>query len=157
MATPGPARPAERLTMMEATIAISAPGIRWVILPAVSTTATTAADTATVARSARGSAASVCTSRLMVRVLVTVSPSMPGSWAMATWIPTSARNPSRMVRDRKLVRNPSLAIRASSSRTPVSSAARPARCTYLADAGAAMPARAAASMAAVAESAATTR
>jgi hypothetical protein len=156
-ATPWPARPAERLTMIEATIAISAPGIRRVILSAISTTARTAAETATVARSARGNADIVCTSRLMVRVLVTVSPSMSGSCAMATWIPTPARNPSRMVRDRKLARNPSLASRASSSRTPVSSAASPARCTYLADAGAAMPARAAASMAAVAESEATTR
>ena len=86
-----------------------------------------------------------------------VTPSMSGSWPAATWIPTPVRNPTSTVRERKFARNPSLASRASSSIAPASRAASPASRTYRCDPATARPVSAAASMTAVAESAATTR
>ena len=97
-------------------------------------------------------------SQSLVRVFpVAVTPSMSGSWQAATWIPTPVRNPTRTVRERKFARNPSLASRASSSSAPASRAASPASRTYLSDPATASPVSAAARMAAVAESAPTTR
>ena len=90
-------------------------------------------------------------------MLAAVTPSMSGSCPAATWIPTPVRNPTSTVRDRKLARKPSRASRATSSITPVSRAASPASLTYCSDPSAASPDSAAASIAAVAESAATTR
>ena len=86
-----------------------------------------------------------------------VIPSMSGSCPAATWMPTPARNPTSTVRDRKFARKPSRASRATSSIPPASRAASPASRTYRSDPAAARPVSAAASMAAVAESAATTR
>ena len=143
--------------MIAPTTAISAPGIRRAIRRAASITATTLSDTATVRPWAWGSAATVCPSLISVCWLGALTPSMSGSCPIATWIPTPARKPSRTVRDRKLARKPSRASRAASSRTPVIRAASPASRMYCADPGTAIRISAAARMAAVAESAATTR
>ena len=137
--------------------AISAPGIRRVIRRAAIITATTLSDTATVRPWAWGSAATVSPSLTSVCELDAVTPSMSGSCPIATWIPTPVRKPSSTVRDRKLARKPSRASRASISRAPVSKAASPASRTYSAEPGSASRTRAPARMAAVAESAATTR
>ncbi len=61
------------------------------------------------------------------------------------------------VRERKSARKPSLSTRASSRYTPVMIASMPARATYSAEPAAARPASPAAMIAAVAESAPTTR
>ena len=82
---------------------------------------------------------------------------MSGSCPAATWMPTPVRNPTSTVRDRKLARKLSRASRATSSIPAVSRAASPASRTYRSEPTAARPVSAAASMAAVAESAATTR
>ena len=156
-ATPRPARPAARLTMIAAITAISRPGIRRSAQRAASTTTMTPADTATSAPCTCGSARTTSRSLAGVLVPVAVTPSMSGSWRAATWIPTPVRNPTRTVRDRKFARNPSRASRASSSSPPASRAASPASRTYCGEPIAANPARAAPSMAAVAESAQTTR
>ena len=117
----------------------------------------TPSDTATVMPWACGSAATVCASLISVCGLGAVTPSMSGSCPIATWMPTPVRKPSSTVRDRKLARKPSRASRARISRAPVSRAASPASRTYSAEPGSASRTRAPARMAAVAESAATTR
>ncbi len=117
----------------------------------------TPADTATSASCACGSARSVSRSLGRVCVPAAVTPSMAGSCPAATWMPTPARNPTRTVRERKLARKLSRATRAASSIPPAIRAASPASLTYRSDSAAARPVSAAARMAAVAESAATTR
>ena len=117
----------------------------------------TPADTATSASCACGTARSVSRSLGRVGVPEAVTPSMAGSCPAATWMPTPARNPTRTVRERKLARKLSRATRAASSIPPVIRAASPASLTYRSDSAAARPVSAAARMAAVAESAATTR
>ena len=92
-----------------------------------------------------------------VCLLAAVTPSMSGNCPAATWMPTPVRNPTSTVRDRKLARKLSRASRTAISSPPVSSAASPASRTYRSEPAAARPVSAPASMAAVAESAATTR
>ena len=82
---------------------------------------------------------------------------MSGSCPAATWMPTPVRKPTSTVRDRKLARKASRASLAASSIPAVSSAASPASLTYAAEPATAIPVSPAARMAAVAESAATTR
>jgi hypothetical protein len=82
---------------------------------------------------------------------------MSPSMAMPTWNPTPERNPTSTVRERKSARNPSLKTRASNNRPAVSSATMPTSAMYLALAGGAMRDNPLAKIAAVAESAATTR
>ena len=156
-ATPRLARSAVRLTMIAAITAISRPGIRRSTQRAASTITMTPADTATSAPCTCGSARAMSTSLAGVLLPVAVTPSMSGSCPAATWIPTPVRNPTRTVRDRKFAANPSLASRASNSIPPTSRAASPASWTHRSDPTAASPVSAAASIAAVAESAATTR
>jgi hypothetical protein len=72
-------------------------------------------------------------------------------------MPTPVRNPTSTVRDRKLARKLSRASWATNSIAPVSRAASPASWTYRSEPVTARPVSAAASMTAVAESAATTR
>src|ERR1019366_3403864 len=156
-ATPWLARPAARLTMIAPTTAIRPPGIRRVIRRAVTMITMTAPDSAAVAGCTCGSAVAVCRSTPTVRVPTCGTPSMSGSCPAATAMPTPARKPSSTVRDRKFARNPSLASRASTSSVPVSRATKPASWMYLADPGCARPIRAAARMAAEAESAPTAR
>ena len=55
---------------------------------AAMTTAITPSDTATVAGWARGTAATVSASLITVCGLAAVTPSMSGSWRMATWMPS---------------------------------------------------------------------
>ena len=156
-ATPRPARPATRLTMIAAITAISRPGILRSTQRAASTITMTPAATAASAPCTCGSARTTSRSSAGVLLPATVTPSMSGSCPAATRIPTPVRNPISTVRDRKFARNPSRASRASSSSPPASRAASPASRTYCGDPAAASPARAAPRMAAVAESAPTTR
>ena len=143
---------------MIATItAISSPGIRRVIRRAATTITMTPIDMATSDGCACGSARAVCSSLGSVCLPAAVIPSMSGSCPAATWMPTPARNPTSTVRDRKFARKPSRASRAASSIAPASRAASPASRTYAGDPATARPVSAAARMAAVAESAATTR
>ena len=137
--------------------AISGPGIRRVILRAARTITMTPADIATSAARASGSARSVSQSLGRVCRPAAGTPSMAGSCPAATWMPTPVRKPTSTERERKFARNPSRAARASSSIAPASSAASPASRTYCGDPATASPASAAARIAAVAESAATTR
>ena len=156
-ATPWLARPTAQLTMIAMITAISGPGIWRVIRRAATTITMTPIDIATSARCACGSARAVFSSLGRVCLPAAVTPSMSGSWPAATWMPTPVRNPTSTVRERKFARKPSRASRATSSITPASRAASPASRTYRSDPATAMPVSAAASMAAVAESAATTR
>ena len=156
-ATPCRARSAARLTAIAAITATSRPGIRRLIMRAASTIATTPADTATSAQCTRGRARTVCSSLGTVDWPLELTPSMSASCPAATWMPTPVRKPTSTVRERKLARKASRASRAASSIPPVSSAASPASRTYSGDPIAASPVSAAARIAAVAESAATTR
>jgi len=124
---------------------------------AASTIAMTPADMATSAQCTWGRARTVCTSLGTVDWPAAWIPSMSGSCPAATWMPTPVRKPTSTVRERKLARKASRASRAASSIPAVSSAASPASRTYSGEPTAAIPASAAARMAAVAESAATTR
>ena len=151
------ARSAARLTTIARITAISAPGIRRVIRRAASTMTSTPTETTTSARCVWGSARTVFSSLGRVCLPAAVTPSMSGSCPAATWMPTPVRNPTSTVRERKFARKLSLAIRATSSITPASSAASPASRTYRSDPATARPVSDAARMAAVAESAATTR
>jgi hypothetical protein len=72
-------------------------------------------------------------------------------------MPTPVRNPISTVRERKSARNPSPMKRAMSRIAAVMSASSPASATYCGEALAASPANPAAMIAAVAESAPTTR
>ena len=92
--------------------------------------------------------------------LPSLTPNIPATWPIATWIPTPVRKPIRTLCDRKLAMNPSRMIRATIMNTAHMRAARLPIATQLAEAGApaaAMPARPVARTAAVAESAPTTR
>ena len=117
----------------------------------------TAIDTATSAQCTCGSTRMVFPSLVTVAWPAAVTPSMSGSCPAATWMPTPVRNPISTVRDRKLARKLSRASRTASSIPAVSRAASPASRTYRSEPTAARPVSAAASMTAVAESAATTR
>ena len=156
-ATPWRARPAARLTTIAMITAISRPGIRRLIRRATTTTTMTAIDIATSAQCTCGSARTVSTSLGRVAWPAAVTPSMSGSCPAATWMPTPVRNPTSTVRDKKLARKLSRASRAISNIPAVSRAASPASLTYRSEPTAARPVSAAARMAAVAESAATTR
>ena len=86
------------------------------------------------------------------------TPNIPATWPIATWMPTPVRKPMRTLRDRKLAMNPSLSSRAAMSATPHISAASDAISTYWGDPAATPVAtRPVARIAAVAESAPTTR
>ncbi len=85
------------------------------------------------------------------------TPSMPLTWPIATWMPTPVRNPISTLRDRKSARKPSRMTRATTSTTPVMIATPDASATYSLEPAAARGARPAARIAAVAESAPTTR
>ncbi len=85
------------------------------------------------------------------------NPKMLGTWPTATWMPTPVRNPMSTLADRKLAMKPSRSSRARMSRPAANRAMVEASATHWADAGAARPAMPAAMMAAVAESAPTTR
>ena len=137
--------------------AISRPGIRRLIQRATTTTTMTPIDSATSAQCTCGSARMVSTSLGRVSPPAAVTPSMSGSCETATWMPTPVKNPTSTVRDKKLARKLSRASRAASSIPAVSRAASPASRTYRSEPTAARPVSAAASMTAVAESAATTR
>jgi DnaJ-domain-containing protein 1 len=72
-------------------------------------------------------------------------------------MPTPVRNPTSTVRERKSARNPSFKIRASSRNPAVNSAAMPTRAMYFSLKAGAIVESELEKMAAVAESAATTR
>ena len=76
---------------------------------------------------------------------------------MPTWKPTPVRKPTRTVCERKSARKPSLKARASSRKPAVSSATSPASATYRSLPAGAIGESPLARIAAVAESAATTR
>ena len=104
-----------------------------------------------------GMRASVSTNFWMVPPPTPVIPSMPPTSPSATWTPTPVRKPTRTLRDRKLATKPSRRRRATIRSRPHSSAASDASSTYCGEPTAASPARPVAMMAAVAESAPTTR
>ncbi len=86
-----------------------------------------------------------------------VTPSMPATCSHATWMPTPVRNPISTVRERKSARKPRRASRASSSIAAATIASIPASAVYSDDPDTARPVSPAAMIAAVAESAPTTR
>ena len=163
--TPSDERSQCSLTAIDPITAISAPGIRGLIFFDPRITAMTATDTQMVAVFASPMSPSVLTNFSTVPlepsthfVYVGVGiPSIPPTWPIATWIPTPVRKPISTLRDRKSAMNPSLTSLATISMTPVMMASIPASVTYSGDAIGAMPARPAAMIAAVAESAPTTR
>ena len=85
------------------------------------------------------------------------TPSIPATCPIATWIPTPVRNPIKTLEDRKSARNPRRTSLARKRIAAVSIATIPASETQSAEAGAARPVRPAARIAAVAESAPTTK
>src|SRR5439155_12422702 len=85
------------------------------------------------------------------------TPNISGNCPAATWMPTPENNPTRTVRDRKFDTNPSRISRASSNSEPTSNAVVPASATYRDEPATAVAPKPAARIAAVAESAPTTR
>ena len=82
---------------------------------------------------------------------------MPGTWPNATCIPTPVRNPIRTARERKSAIKPSFKIRERIKNPAARSATIPASAIYWGESGTAMVTRVVARIAAVAESAPTTR
>ena len=120
-------------------------------------TAITASETSSVAPLVSGMFSIVFQNFSSVPPVPSLTPSIPATCPIATWMPTPVRKPINTVRERKSARKPSRTSRARIRKAAVISATRPARATYWSDAVAAMPARPAARIAALAESAPTTR
>ena len=150
-------RSAAQLTMIEPTTAISAPGIFLLISRQPTITVITQAEVTTVQPLASGMLPSAVKNFRIVPPVPSETPSMPATWPIATWMPTPVRKPISTERERKSATNPSRSSRARSRIPAVISASIPASATYCGEATAAMPARPAAMIAAVAESAPTTR
>ena len=155
--TPSAARSSCQLTMMAPTTAMSAPGMRGEMALEPRMTTMTATETHTVAALLSSRWASVATNFCTVPPDCLGTPNMSPTCPMATWMPTPVRKPTSTLRERKFAMKPSLSSRASTRKPPVMMATMPARLTYSGEAVAAIPARPAAMMAAVAESAPTTR
>lgn len=155
--TPSAARSQYQLTKIAPTTAISAPGMRRLIFRQPRMTASTPSETRSVVVFVSPMFDSVVTNLSTVPPDPDDTPSMPLTWPIATWMPTPVRKPIRTLRDRKSARNPSRMIRATTSTTPVMIATPEASATYSAEPAAASGASPAARMAAVAESAPTTR
>ena len=119
--------------------------------------AATKTDTPTTRRSADGAARATSQSWTAVRREATATPSMSPSIATPTWTPTPVRNPTSTVRDRKSARKPALKTRASRSTPAVSSVSMPTSAMYRSLPSGAIWESAPEKIAAVAESAATTR
>ncbi len=101
----------------------------------------------------------VATSQSCASVLCegAATPSISPSIATPTWTPTPVRNPTSAVRDRKSARKPSLKMRAISRSPAVSRVSMPTSAMYFSPPIGAMRESALEKIAAVAESAATTR
>ena len=136
---------------------MSAPGIFGLIIREPTITTMTPSDTASVVMLVSPMFSSVPMNLLTVPPVPLGTPSMPATCPIATWMPTPVRKPISTLRERKSARNPSRISRATISSTPVKIASAPAYATYCGDAIGAMPASPAARIAAVAESAPTTR
>ncbi len=156
MATPCRSRRNTAVSTMEAATTRRAPGTR---LAKVSISSS--APTPAIARRAAGTTiCPECRASVVswsMRLPLAWMPSIPGSWVSATWMPTPVRKPMRAVRDRKSARKPRRNSRATSRYPAAIRATMPARATYSLLAGLAIVTRAANMMAAVAESAPTTR
>ena len=85
------------------------------------------------------------------------TPNMAGTWPSATWIPTPVRNPIRTARERKSAIKPSFRIRERIKKAAARRATMPASAIYWGESGTAMVTSVVARIAAVAESAPTTR
>src|SRR5215813_10786445 len=156
-ATPRSEKSYTALAATAATTANSGPGSRGANVRQMRTTATTAAEMETVGTCSCGNPRITWASCSTVLWALTVTPSISPSTAIPTWNPTPVRNPTSTVCERKSARKPSLNIRARSRKPAVSSATNAASDTYCSLATGAMVDSAPARMAAVAESAATTR
>ena len=154
---PWEARFRAQLTVMAPSTAMRSPGIFLDTCREMAAIASAAADRAR----ATGLVCSICTrsatSFPMVPCPPPGSPSIPEISPMATWMPTPDRNPTSTVRDRKSAKNPSRASRARTRKPAAMSASMPDRASLSAERGAARVATQEARMAAVAESAPTTR
>ena len=137
--------------------AINAPGIFLLIVLRPRMMTRTDRDTASVVMLVSGISSSVPKNAGTVPPVPPGTPSMPATWPIATWMPTPVRNPMRTLLDRKSARNPRRMIRAKSKNPAARIARMPASATYWAEPVVASPARPAAMIAAVAESAPTTR
>jgi hypothetical protein len=135
----------------------SGPGNRGARWRKTRMTATTVADTESVGTCTCGKLRSTWASCSTVLREATGIPNISPSTAMPTWHPTPVRNPTSTVCDRKSARKPSLNKRANSRPPAVNSATSPANSTYFWLARGAMCSKPPARIAAVAESAATTR
>ena len=155
--TPSAARSSCQLTMMAPTTAISAPGMRGEIALEPRITTMTAAETRIVGPLLAPRSPRVATNFSIVPPDCLGMPNMSPTCPIATWMPTPVRKPTSTLRDRKLAMKPSFSSRARMRKPPVISASIPASETYSGEAVAAIPARPAAMIAAVAESAPTTR
>ena len=155
--TPCATRSQFQLTKIAPITAMSAPGIRLSIRFAPRITMITPSDNATVATLASERCSSASKNLRSVPPDDGVMPSIVGNCPSATWTPTPVRKPINTLLDRKSARNPKRIRRARINTPPVMSASMPASSTYCGDATGASPARPAARIAAVAESAPTTR
>ncbi len=136
---------------------MSAAGILVLIRLPRAITPITYSDTTMVGMLARGRFARreiTCPTGPPGRVAI---PNMPPSCPMAIWIPTPVRNPMMTARERKSETNPSFSSPARRRNTAARMAIIPAYATYCGERGTAITASPLAMIAAVAESAPTTR
>ena len=156
-AKPRSARLSQALAAIEPTTRTSGAGKRGANRRARRMLAATKIDKATTRPSADGAARTTSHSWTTVWREATATPSMSPSIATPTCTPTPVRNPTSTVRDRKSARKPALRRRASRSRAAVSSVSMPTSAMYRSPPTGAMWESAPEKIAAVAESAATTR
>ena len=126
-------------------------------IPPPTITIRTAAETATVGQLASGMSLIALKACTMGPLPLFVTPSMPASCSHATWMPTPVRKPIRTDLERKSARNPSLSTRARIRKPAARIAVQLASWTHSDVFGVASPVRPANMIAAVAESAPTTR
>ena len=157
IATPLEERSRAKLSAMEPTTAIRAPGIFLLMKPDPTMTTSTPTDTRSVSRLVWPRFDSALTNLATVLPPVSGTPNMPPICPMATWMPTPVRKPTRTVLERKSARKPRRTRRATIRMAPVIRASTPAYAMYSDEPTATIPTRPAAMMAAVAESAPTTK
>ena len=137
---------------------MSAPGIFLLTIPRPMIVTSTNAETNVVGMfPSVGMSFTLSTNFSMVVPDCPGTPNIAPNWPIATWMPTPVRNPIRTLRERKSAMKPNFTIRAMIKMTPVMMAVHPASATYCGDAIGARPASPAAMIAALAESAPTTR
>jgi hypothetical protein len=158
IAMPYDERSNAKLTIIAPVTAMRAPGTRVPIIRATRMTAITEMERISVGRwIQQGTDPEKRRSCTSVPYWSWEMPVIAATCPIAIWMPTPVRKPIRTVRERKSATNPILKRLAAIRRTPERSAIIAAYPTYSDDFGAAMAIRLPAIIAAVAESAPTTR